>query len=313
MIYMPENNKLCIFQQPWWLDTVAPNNWKAAEVIIGDEIRARLPYVFTRGLLGLRIITMPQLTPRLGPWLAPSKAKYAKQLAQQKDLVNALIDQLPPHDYFWQNFHYSITNWLPFYWRGFDAKLLYSYVIDNLEDIDRVWAGFLDNIRTDIRKAQKKIVVRGDLGIEHFLKINSLTFKRQGKKIPYSFDLVMKIDTACQARNVRRMLFAEDAQGQIHAALYLVWDENSAFYLMGGSDPALRNSGATSLVMWEAIKFAATVTKQFDFEGSMMEPVERFFRAFGAVQKPYFSVTKLSPRAKFFMVGRDLIRTFRRK
>lgn len=65
---------------------------------------------------------------------------------------------------------------------------------------------------------------------------------------------------------------------------------------MGGGDPALRNSGATSLCMWEAIRFAATVTKSFDFEGSMIEPVERYFRAFGAIQTPYFSVSKTPSR-----------------
>ncbi|KZZ15518.1 hypothetical protein A3751_17170 [Oleiphilus sp. HI0080] len=43
--------------------------------------------------------------------------------------------------------------------------------------------------------------------------------------------------------------------------------------------------------MWEAIKFASTVTKRFDFEGSMIEPIERFFRGFGAMQKPYFQIS----------------------
>ena len=61
---------------------------------------------------------------------------------------------------------------------------------------------------------------------------------------------------------------------------------------MGGTDQSKRNSGANSLCMWEAIKFASTVTGRFDFEGSMLEPVERFFRAYGAVQKPYFRITK---------------------
>ena len=60
---------------------------------------------------------------------------------------------------------------------------------------------------------------------------------------------------------------------------------------MGGGDPDLRNSGAASLCVWEAIKFASTVTKSFDFEGSMHEPIERFFRAFGAEQRPYFEVS----------------------
>lgn len=60
---------------------------------------------------------------------------------------------------------------------------------------------------------------------------------------------------------------------------------------MGGSDPDLRSSAAISLCMWAAIKFASTVTKILDFEGSIMEPVERFFRAFCAKQTPYFALT----------------------
>jgi hypothetical protein len=68
---------------------------------------------------------------------------------------------------------------------------------------------------------------------------------------------------------------------------------------MGGGDPHLRTSGAGSLVLWEAIKFAATVSEQFDFEGSMIEPVERFFRAFGGTPTPYFSIQKLSSGMNF--------------
>jgi hypothetical protein len=66
--------------------------------------------------------------------------------------------------------------------------------------------------------------------------------------------------------------------------VYLVWDAESAYSLMSGNDPRLRSSGAISLLRWEAIKFAREVTRRFDFEGSMLEPVERFFRAFGGRQ-----------------------------
>ena len=94
------------------------------------------------------------------------------------------------------------------------------------------------------------------------------------------------------SRNQCQWFIAQDKKGRNHAGVLIVWDENSAYYLMGGGNPKLRNSGATSLCMWEAIKFASTVTKKFDFEGSMIESVERFFRAFGATQKPYFHITK---------------------
>jgi hypothetical protein len=110
------------------------------------------------------------------------------------------------------------------------------------------------------------------------------------------------------------MLFAQDAQGRLHAAAYIVWDEQAAYYLMGGADPELRTSGATSLLMWEAIKFASTVTQTFDFEGSMIESIERFFRAFGAKQKRYFRVSKTnSLPLKMYQDVRSWIEMWREK
>jgi lipid II:glycine glycyltransferase (peptidoglycan interpeptide bridge formation enzyme) len=304
--------KNCIFEESWWLDAVAPNTWDAVEIDKDGEVIARLPYV-VKNKMGLTLLTMPKLTPLLGPWLQESTAKYSKQLAQEKDLYGALIEKLPSYDYLVLNFHYSMTSWLPFYWHGFKQTTRYSYVLENIQDLDLVWAGFQENIRREIRKAQKKVIVRKDLDVNKFLDINLLTFQRQGKNLPYSRELVQNLDAACDRHQARQMFFAEDPQGRIHAAIYIVWDRNSAYYLMGGGDPELRNSGATSLLMWEAIKFAATVTKKFDFEGSIVEPIERFFRAFGGRQIPYFQVSKTSQRMQLLLSGREMVRAIVRK
>jgi len=82
-----------------------------------------------------------------------------------------------------------------------------------------------------------------------------------------------------------------------------------AFVWCARSDPELRKSGATSLCMWEAIKFASTVSKSFDFEGSMIEPIERFFHAFGAEQTPYFAVSHTpSKLIRVAIIARDLLK-----
>ncbi|WP_234427448.1 GNAT family N-acetyltransferase, partial [Vibrio anguillarum] len=207
--------------------------------------------------------------------------------------MEALIDQLPKYHYFSQNWHYSNTNWLPFYWKGFEQITRYTYLIDDLSNIDDVWDSSLANIRTDIRKAENKfnLVVKENLPFSDFLLLNRQTFLRQGMQLPYSESFVNQLVSTAKDRNQCRWFIAQDNEGRNHAGVLLVWDSESAYYLMGGGDPDLRNSGATSLCMWEAIKFASTVTKRFDFEGSMIEPVERFFRAFGAKQTPYFALT----------------------
>lgn len=282
-----------IFSQPWWLDAVAPNAWGEAVVERGGQLHARLPYVIQRGR-GLTMLTMPPLTQTLGPWLRPYPGKYTNRLSEEKQLMTELIEQLPRFDLFQQNFHYSITNWLPFYWQGFHQTTRYTYRLPDLSDLNAIWEGFRENIRGDIRKASNRVglTIRTDLSIDDFLALNIQTFERQGKGLPYSTSLIHRLDEACLANNVREMFIAEDEQGRHHAGVYIVWDEQSAYYLMGGGDPDLRSSGATSLCMWEAIQFAATVTRSFDFEGSMIEPVERFFRAFGACQTPYSQITK---------------------
>ena len=43
-----------VFEQPWWLDAVAPGPWSAAEVRRGDEVVARLPYMRRRAVWASR-------------------------------------------------------------------------------------------------------------------------------------------------------------------------------------------------------------------------------------------------------------------
>lgn len=289
-----EEESIPIFSQAWWLDaTAGQDNWDVALVDSGERIMAALPYMIKKRF-GLVVLTQPALTQTLGPWLRNSDAKYAKMLGQQKDLMQSLIDQLPVADHYSQNWHHSQKNWLPFFWSGFSQTTRYTYALPDLSSEKAIWGEFQANIRTDIRKAKDRfnITIRTDLALEDFVALNRLVFERQGKQLPYTESFIEKLDAACIENKARKIFIAEDAEGKRHAGVYLVWDKNSAYYLMGGGDPELRNSGATSLCMWEAIKFASTVTKRFDFEGSMLEPVERFFRGFGAIQTPYFSVSK---------------------
>jgi predicted acetyltransferase len=92
---------------------------------------------------------------------------------------------------------------------------------------------------------------------------------------------------------------AEDGNSNYHAAIYLIWDRDCTYYLMGGADPEFRNSGAMSLLIWEGINQAAQRKQSFDFEGSMIEPIEHFFRSFGGEQTHYLQITKRSRKGKF--------------
>lgn len=288
-----------LFRQSWWLDAAAgEGRWGEASVVTDGRTVACLRYAVRRRF-GRTLLTMPSLTQTLGPWFAPHAGKGPQRLAREKDLVEELFQQLPKHDYFVQNLGPDIGNWLPWYWLGCSQTTRYTYVIDLTGGEEQIWKGFLPKVRSDVRKATSRfgVTIRSDLGLDSFIAVQALTFQRQGLRVPIADNVIRRVDAACAKRGCRKIFFAVDAAGAVHAAVYLVWDSERVYYLMGGGDPALRNSGATSLALWEAIRFAATVAPVFDFEGSMMEPLERFVRGFGATQAPYHRVWRASSRA----------------
>ena len=281
-----------MFFQPWWLEAVSPGAWDYAVARRGEEIAAVLPYTFKLRLNRLRLIEMPRLTPYLGPWLRASQAKYANRLGEEKDLLTELIDALPPCAAFQQDFHPAITNWLPFHWKGFSETTRYTYRTDGTKDLDALWSETRANVRTDIKKARKQVEVAATDDLEKFLALHRLTFSRQNKPLPHAEETLRRMDAASAAHGARKILTATGGDGRPHAAVYLVTDRHAVYYLLSGSDPELRNSGAISLLLWEGISWACTQGRQFDFEGSMVEPIERSFRAFGARQVPYFGIEK---------------------
>jgi hypothetical protein len=290
-----------VFLKDWWLDLVCgEDNWDYVSFSLGDQIIAVWPYYTTKGKYNQKISKLPKLTPFLGPWITyPANQKYCSKLSFEKKVLFSMIDQLPKHDLFLQNINSSVINRLPFYWKGFDQRLSYTYRLTKLEDVDRLFLNFKESVRTDIRKAQKELKVLESEDVETFYRINSLTFDRQSKRIPYSLKFIREIDNECKRRECKSILIATDKMSNVHAVIYLIWDNNYTYYLMGGADPGFRSSGAMSLLIWEAIKQAAKREQNFDFEGSMIEPIENYFRSFGSEQVSYLQIVRYSKKGNF--------------
>ncbi len=282
-----------IFEQPWWLDAVAPGQWDTVEIKKDEQQVARLPYIKEKRM-GFKLLGMPKYTQTLGYWIEDTGAKNARKYARRKELISELIAALPQKYSVDMDLDHTCDYLFPFKWNGFKLQMAYSYRIEDIHDIDQLWSGLADNIRREIKKAQKELTVESDHSIDDLILMQNKTFERQGRAKSDDSELLRRLDAALTEHNARRLLCAVDSQGRIHAASYFVYDEKCCYYLIGGGDPELRTSGASSLLMWEGIKFASTVSGSFDFEGSMIEPIERFFRAFGGVPTPYWRVTRLN-------------------
>ena len=290
-----EENNIPLFSQDWWLDTVCGNDWDVLLYEKNGRLLAAMPlYVPCK-----RLVTMPHYTQTMGVWFAPeaNDTKYSSRLAHRQEICKYFIEQLNPYRSFLQNFSHEFTDWLPFYWAGFTQTTRYTYILFGIYDSDSIWEDMSGQTRRNINRAKELgiKVSHGDFPIEDFFKIQALTFERQ-HIVNKQSNAVLKrlITTACEQEQ-GDIFGGFDEQGRLHAVAFIVWQDSCAYYIAGGGDPSLRHSGAHSLVMWEAIQYVAQFTNRFDFEGSMIPGVERFFREFGAVQVPYFTITQGKP------------------
>ena len=239
--------------------------------------------------------SQPVLTPVLGPWFKIYAQKNTQRVTIEKEYLETLFAQLPRHVLYRQNWHYRAQNWLPLYWRGFEQFTQYSYVINDLSDLDAVWDNFASRARTTIRSAQNKheLTISNDISMTDFYSHNRQIFERQNIPVPYDLATVERIHQATQQRQASKFFVAKDKEDNIHAIAYIIWDENSAHYLMNAVNPSFMHTGGQSLCLWEAIKFASSVTQSFDLGGSIIAPIEKFLRAFGGELKSFLGIRKV--------------------
>jgi lipid II:glycine glycyltransferase (peptidoglycan interpeptide bridge formation enzyme) len=123
-----------------------------------------------------------------------------------------------------------------------------------------------------IKSLAMKTFLRQDMGINEFY-LDKVLFEFANNKNSYAFGTFMNDKPI--------------------ACTFCVYDKNTAYYLIGGYDNKNKHHGAGALSMWEAIKFAKkTGLKNYDFEGSMEQQIERYFRGFGGQITPYYRINK---------------------
>ena len=286
-----KEDSIPVFSRDWWLDAACGDDWET----LVKEKNGRVQAAMTLFVPCRHIVTMPHYTQNMGIWFAPEApdTKYASLLEHRQAACHCFIEQLKRYKSFHQTFSYEFTDWLPFYWEGYAQTTRYTYLLHQIKDIESIRSEMSQQIRRNIRTAEEQsLTVRQDVPTDDFLKMQALTFERQNRRNTQSATVLRRLIYAAKERGQGAIFGGYDTAGRLHAAAFIVWQKSSAYFIAGGGDPALRASGANSLVMWEAIKHVAQYTDTFDFEGSMIQGVERFFREFGAVQTPYFLITR---------------------
>ena len=292
--------ELPIFFQDWYLDAVCQEgSWEAVILEKKGETVGVLPYYLKRKYF-FKYITMPHLCFAMGPYISnafsthPDREQWIGELYEKLPKVHFLEQRLPYSSY-------PIAH-------KYQTRLRYSYRIPDLENLDQVYSNISSNYRNNkIKKARKMLRIQEDLDLPTFYRINKMSFDRQGIAVPYSYKFLERLDQILVKYRSGKILYAIDAEGNIHSVAYLIWDKRSSYYHIAGDDPALRKSGSGILLIWEAIRF----TKEklglniFDFEGSMITGVEKVRKDFGGIKTHYSEVKQY--HSNIFKLAQKLI------
>lgn len=242
---------------------------------------------------GLSFYRNAPYTPEMGPFLkleAQNPVRVMDVWKETMSLMAEFLDKLP-YSVISVACNKNILDMQPFIWRKFKVIPGYTYVIDLSQSIEEILNKMSNERRKNINKAMKDGL--HVLTIEDYDIVKSLvmkTFSRQKIKINESHLNKIIIEFATSGNSYAFGTFMHDKP---IACVFCVYDKNTAYYLLGGYDSENKHHGAGALAMWEAIKFARkSDLMKFDFEGSMVPQIERYFRGFGGQLTPYYTINK---------------------
>ena len=291
------NQRIPLFMRPYWLDAVAPGQWEV--VSAEDDGIVRALWVITRTRhKGLSAISLPPLTQFTGIWLdIDSELPHHKQEVQRQDLLAELIGQIPDVAIFEQKFRYTLEDWIPFYWEGYKQETRYTFRFERPEP-ERIFKTVSKSFRRNIRSAERLFETSKTDNIAELCDLVEQVFEIRDDKMPYTREDITNAFNALKPRDECQIYKAvRQETGETDAMIFTVWDEETTYYILGGrSGSNTRNS--TNLLLWQAIEDAAERGQAFDFEGSMIKGVHKFFQSFGATMTPYHFVYRYKDLAK---------------
>lgn len=90
---------------------------------------------------------------------------------------------------------------------------------------------------------------------------------------------------------IAKLWIVKTPEGKLVACGYFMFDSNCCYYLAGAVHPEYRSSGVMSLLMCKVMEHAKSAgCICFDFEGSSIPGVARFFEGFGAQRITYLCI-----------------------
>jgi len=227
-----------------------------------------------------RSLITPPLMPNVGwTWLAHFE-KSSTRISKEKEVMAALVEYLSSGvwDYWKLDFPHEFKDFQAAIWKGIQPKQKYTYRLNLLSD----WREGVDSKLKNILK-----------------KKDSFNFEVR----PFSTEEFENFGVTLSSRGVKHFELFKEVSTTLHENIYIVVGDEGKYkalcLLMNGvayyiaATNAKENNALSACGLAHCISVAELRGAQvFDFEGSMIPEVERFFRGFGGELTAYFSLEK---------------------
>ncbi len=279
-----------LYYYSWYLDAVCPC-WSAVVVTQKERWVAVLPLPIQQKR-GFSYSFQPHLTQFLGIIFAAFEGERHSQYHFLKTATEAALDALPKNllslDF---KLHPGVRFFLPFYWKKFEVLPRLTYWLSIEKSYAELAKTFSSSVSNHLKKAQKAGVFFVETEDESMLVALALVERIYN---PEQAAIFLKIWEQVRQRQQGFILQATDPEGRLHSAAAFIRDGEQLIFFALVQDRSLRSFGANALLVTEGIRrcFQTEGIRWFDFEGSMLEPVEQYFRSFNPEAKVYFSVRK---------------------
>ena len=285
-----------IFYEPWYLDLCCfDGEWDVIINEVKKELIAALPYYWKKKG-PFRIVGMPRLIKYMGPLIGQNDLSRAEQIIPEllKCLPNSLAYNISGG--------YDCLGKNSFVENGFSVEEKYSYRLTS-EPADILYNNLFRSYRNQIiPRAEEALTVTEAGTIADFIEVHKKTFIDKGIPYPFTDAELEKYIRSIQEMGRGKMFFCKDKHQNIHAVLFLIWDQDSAYSVLIGNDRQLAfDSGASIYILWKTILFTFQELNlsYYDFMGSMINGVERVRINFGAEKINYLHAKKTTAMYRF--------------
>ena len=243
---------------------------------------------------GVSFLKLPPYTPHCGLFFINDSQNTSAINSQVKEIITEVCNHISAQKSTITvlAFPHTVIDLQPFIWQKFKVIPNYTYQLNLQKTIDELKNNFDSKNRNAINKAIKDevIILENTLSKQELFNFFISSLNTTNANI-YTEELDNIFNVFSDATNSFCQVATKN--NELLGVVFCVFDKNVCYYLLGGINKQKGLQGVNNLLILKSIEKAKQLgCTTFDFEGSMLVGVEKFFRSFGGQLIPYYTVNK---------------------